>query len=135
MPRLLWLLILLPALSHAQALAVKTGVWEATTKSAMLPRPMVAKDCVTKADLQELANGGDRDEDDSCRLVKSPTVTGNKWVADRKCEDGRTVHAEFVADSAEKVTGTILSSAPKGGGQVRIELSSRWLGTSCAGLK
>jgi hypothetical protein len=130
----MWLLMLMPALAHAQTLAVKTGVWETTTKSAMLPKPLVAKDCVTKADLQELANGGDRDEDDSCKLVKAPTVTGNKWTADRRCADGRTVHAEFVADSSEKVTGTIVSSGGKTG-QFRVELSSRWLGASCAGVK
>lgn len=134
MPRATLLLMLLPALAQAQTLAVKTGAWETTTRSAMLPRPLIAKDCVTKADLQELANGGDRDDDESCKLVKAPTVAGNKWSADRKCADGRTVHAEFVAESAEKVTGTIVSSGGKAG-PFRVELNSRWLGAGCAGLK
>jgi len=135
MGRLIWLLALLPVLAHAQTLAVKTGAWETTTKSPMLPRPAVEKDCVTKADLEELAKGGDQDEDESCKLVKPPTVSGKKWAADRKCADGRTVHAEFIAESAERVIGTIVTSAPKGGAPVRIELSSRWISASCAGLK
>ncbi|MCC7254265.1 DUF3617 family protein [Hyphomicrobium sp.] len=135
MPRVLGLLALLPVLVQAQTLAVKNGAWETTTKSAMLPRPVVAKDCVTKADLEQLAKGGDQDDDDSCKLVKPPVASGNKWVADRKCSDGRTVHAEFVAESPEKVTGAIVTSVPRSGAPVRIELSSRWLGASCAGLK
>jgi Protein of unknown function (DUF3617) len=119
----------------AQTLAVKQGSWETTNKSTMFPRPMVDKDCITKADLEQLTNGPDKEEDQSCKLVKAPTVSGNRWVADRKCPDGRTVHAEFVAESQEKVTGTIVSNPPKGGPPMRIDVSARWLGASCAGVK
>jgi hypothetical protein len=119
----------------AQTLAVKTGAWETTTKSASLPRAMVDKECITKADLAELTKGPDKDEDDACKLVKAPTVAGNKWSADKKCSDGRTTHAEFVAETPEKVVGTIVSSAPKGGPAIRVELSARWLGASCSGIK
>lgn len=124
-----------PLAATGQTLAVKTGAWETTLKSASLPRPMVDKDCVTKADLAQLANGPDKDEDGSCKLVKAPTIVGNKWSADKKCPDGRTVRAEFVAETPEKVVGTIVSSAPKGGPAIRMDLSSRWLGASCAGIK
>lgn len=119
----------------AQTLAVKTGVWETTSKSSSLPRPMVDKECVTKADLAQLTNGPDKDEDEACRPVRPPTIVGNKWSADKKCPDGRTVHAEFVAETPEKVVGTIVSSATKGGPTIRLDVSSRWLGENCAGMK
>lgn len=120
---------------QAQSLAVKPGVWETTAKSPLLPKPQVTQDCVTQADLGELAAGPDKDEDESCKLVKPATVSGNKWVADRRCADGRRTHAEFVAESAEKVSGVITSTEPKGGESFRIELSSRWLKAGCAGGK
>lgn len=124
-----------PWAAVAQTLAVKTGAWETTTKSASLPRAVVERDCVTKADLAQLTSGPDKDDDEDCRLVAPPSVVGNKWTADKKCTDGRKVHAEFVAESSERVVGTIVSSVPKGGPAMRVELSSRWLGASCAGVK
>lgn len=119
----------------AQTLAVKTGVWETTRKSSSLPRPLVDKECVTKADLAQLTNGPDEDEDEACKPASAATLVGNKWSADKKCPDGRTVHAEFIAESPEKVVGTIVSSAPRGGPTIRMSVSSRWLGASCAGIK
>jgi len=124
-----------PMAALAQTLAVKTGAWETTSKSAALPRPLMDKECVMKADLAQLTNGPDKDEDGECKLVAVPTIAGNKWTADKKCSDGRTVHAEFVAESSEKVFGTVVSSAPKGGPTIRVDVSSRWLGASCAGIK
>jgi len=124
-----------PLVAVAQVFPVKTGAWETTTRSASLPRPMVERDCVTKADLAQLTSGPDKDDDEECKLVAPPSLVGNKWAADKKCTDGRKVHAEFVAESSEKVVGTIVSSAPKGGPGIRVELSSKWLGASCAGVK
>jgi hypothetical protein len=131
----LTVILAVPLLASAQTLAVKTGAWETTTKSASLPRPMVDKECVTKVDLAEFAKGPDKEDDDECKFLKSPTLAGNKWSADKKCADGRTVHAEFVAETPEKVVGTIVSSAPKGGSAIRVEVSARWIGASCAGIK
>lgn len=124
----------MPIAAAAQTLAIKTGAWETTTRSASLPRPMVDKECVTKADLAQLTKGPDKDDDD-CKLAKPPSIVGNKWSADKKCPDGRSVRAEFVAETPEKVVGTIVSSASKGAPAVRIEVSSRWLGASCAGIQ
>ena len=133
--QLMMLALCAPVLLGAQTLQVKTGAWETTSKSPSLPRPLIVKDCVTKADVAQLAGGPDKDDDDECKLVAGPSVVGNKWTADKKCGDGRKVHAEFVAETPEKVVGTIVSTAPKGGSGIRIELSSRWLGASCAGIK
>jgi hypothetical protein len=132
---LMTLTLCAPALASGQTLQVKTGAWETTIKSASLPRPVVAKDCVTKADVAQLTSGPDKDDDEECKLVAAPSVVGNKWTADKKCGDGRKVRAEFVAETPEKVVGTIVSTAPKGGSAIRIELSSKWLGASCAGVK
>ena len=123
-----------PLVAAAQTLAIKTGAWETTTKSASLPRPMVDKECVTKADLAQLTKGPDQDDGD-CKPTKAPTIVGNKWSADKQCPDGRSVRAEFVAETPEKVVGTIVSSASKGVPAVRIEVISRWLGASCAGIR
>jgi len=136
MHRILFLLALgMHFSASAEILTVKTGTWETTTKSASMPRPMVDKECVTVADLAQLTNGPDKDDSEGCSLVRPPTIVGNKWSADKKCQDGRTVHAEFVAETQEKVAGTVVSTAPKGGPTYRMELSSRWLGAGCAGVK
>lgn len=119
----------------AQTFPVKTGTWETTTRSAALPRPVVAKDCVTRADLAQLATGGDRDDDDDCKPVKPATLTGNRWVEERRCADGASTRAEFVAESAERVTGTIVRTGGKAGPPIRVELSSRWLGAACTASK
>ncbi|MEO8310431.1 MAG: DUF3617 family protein [Caldimonas sp.] len=134
MNRAALLLICLPVLAQAQTPALKLGAWETTSKSAMFPRPMVDNDCVKKADLEQFSKGPDKDEE-SCKPAKAPTVIGNKWTTDQTCADGRTVHAEFVAESPERVTGTIVSKSPKGGSAIRIDVSARWLGPSCKGLE
>ena len=132
---LLLLLLNAPLVAAAQTLPVKTGAWETTTKSTALPRPLVVKDCVTKADLSQLTAGPDKDDDEDCKLTKGPTIVGKTWTADRKCSDGRTVKAEFTAESQEKVAGIIVSTMPKGGPVVRVEVASKWLGSNCSGLK
>ena len=123
------------SLASAQPLNLKLGAWETTHKGAAFPRPMVDKECITKADLQQLAGRPDKDDDDACKLVRPATVSANKWSADRQCSDGRRVHAEFVADSPERISGSIVSTAAKGGPAMRIEVAGRWLGASCAGIK
>ena len=119
----------------AQTLVVKTGLWESTIKSASLPRPIMDKVCLTKADLAQMMSGPDKDEDEGCKQVRAPAVVGNRWSAENRCPDGRMVRAEFTAETQEKVVGTIVSSAPKGGPSMRMDLSSRWLGANCGGVK
>ena len=131
------LLALLPLTAGAQALNVKTGAWEMTHRSAALPRPLVATECVTKADLAEFSAGPGKDDDDSCSYAKPPSTRGNQWTADKVCKDGRKVRAEFVAESAERIQGTVVATLPAAGGTttVTVETSGRWLGADCAGIK
>jgi hypothetical protein len=136
MHRILFLLVLgMHFSASAEILTVKTGTWEITAKTASMPRPRVKKKCVTVADVAQLTNGPDKDDSEGCPLVRPPTIVGNKWSADQKCEDGRTVHSEFVTETQEKVSGTLVSTAPQGGPTYRLELSSRWIGDGCAGVK
>ena len=73
------LLGLLPLAAAGQPLDLKTGAWEMTHKSTTLPRPMVEKECLTKADMAQLAGGPDKDDDAECKTVKPPTVSGKTW--------------------------------------------------------
>ena len=132
---LAYILALAPLAAGAQQLNLKAGAWEMTHKSAAFPRPVVERECVTMADIAQLAGGADKEDDTECRYVKPPVIVGNKWSGDRVCGEGRKVHAEFVTETPERVKGTIVSTGPKGGGQtVSIEVDGRWLGTSCAGI-
>jgi hypothetical protein len=126
-------IVALPLIALAQPLNIKPGAWEITTKSAALPRPVVEKECITKADIAELATEADKDDEEDCKYVKPPLVTGNKWSADKQCKNGRKVHAEFSAESAERVTGTIVSTDSKAA--VTVEVSGKWLGASCTGIR
>lgn len=129
------LLALLPAVAGAQALNVKTGAWEMTHTSAALPRPIVGQECVTKADLAELAGGPDKDDDASCAFTSPPKSTGNRWSADKACKDGRKVHAEFVAETPERIRGTVVATVPSSPAPITVETSGRWLGASCSTVK
>jgi hypothetical protein len=132
---LIVLCFLTPLLAAAQPLDLKVGAWEMTHKSSALPRPMVDKECLTKADLAEFARGPDKDDDDSCKLVKPPVVNGKTWSADQVCEGDRRVHAEFTVETPERVRGFIAVSAAKGGKAMNFEVAGRWIGASCAGIK
>ena len=121
--------------ADAQQLNVKLGAWEMTHKMSNLPRPIVEKECVTKADLQQFALGPDKDDDEACKAVGAPKISAAKWSTDLKCRDGGEVHAEFVAETPERISGTVIRGGGKGGPTVRLDVSGRWLGASCAGIK
>jgi hypothetical protein len=129
-------LALLPVLANAQSMQLKLGAWEMTYKSASTPKPLVDQMCLKQSDLAQLASlpENDEDEDEDCKLVKPPTVTGTSWAGDKLCPEGRKVHAELVAESPERVKGLLTSSAPRGGTAVKMALSGRWLKASCTGL-
>jgi hypothetical protein len=117
----------------AQPLNIKPGAWEITTKSTALPKPVVEKECITKADIAELAAEADADDEEDCKYVKPPLVTGNKWSADKQCKNGRKVRAELGAESPEQVKGTIVSTDSKAA--VTVDVSAKWLGASCTGIR
>jgi hypothetical protein len=128
------LLFAAPAWLAAQALNLKPGAWEITTQGSMLPRAIVEKECITKSDLAQFGSGPDKDDDASCKPVKPPSVAGNKWSTERRCADGRSVRAEFVAESPERVVGSVVASPAKGGAPMTVQINGRWLGASCAGI-
>jgi hypothetical protein len=128
-------LLLTPFAIGAQGMNLKVGAWEMTHMGSGLPRPIVEKTCVTKADLAQLASGPDKDDDSDCKYVKPPTASGDRWIGDKQCTDGRKVRAEIVAETPERVKGTITASNPRGGPTMVLETSGRWLGASCAGIK
>jgi Protein of unknown function (DUF3617) len=124
--------LLLATAAGAQTLDIKTGTWEMTHKSTTLPRPMVSKECVTKADVAEMASGPDKDDDADCKIVRPPTVSGKTWSADKACAAGQTVHAEFTAETPERVRGMLVTKVPKAGQTITIEVSGRWLAAGCS---
>ena len=126
--------LLVPLGAGAQKLDLKLGAWEMTHKSASFRKPVVEKACLTKADLAQLASGGEQDDED-CKFVKPPAVKGKTWSAEKACPGGRKVHAEFTAESPERVKGTVRSSAAKGGQAISVEISGRWLGASCKAIR
>lgn len=123
----------LPLAAAAQSLNVKPGAWEMSTTSTMTSKPMIDRECVTKGDIAQLAAGPDKDDDEDCKYVKPPAVSGNTWSADKQCKNGRKVRAEFTAASPERVKGKIVSTDGKSA--VTIEVSGKWLGASCAGIR
>ena len=127
--------LLVPMVAAAQPLDLKVGAWEMTHKSAAMSRTMVEKECVTKADLAQMAHGPDKDDDESCKLVKPPSISGKTWSADKVCEGDRTVHMEFTAETPERVRGFIAVSATKGSKVMNFEVAGRWIGASCSGIK
>jgi Protein of unknown function (DUF3617) len=128
-----WLLVLPLAAATAQPLNIKPGAWEMTMTSAALPKPVVEKECITKADIAEIAAEADEDDEGDCKAVAPPIVSGNQWSADKLCKNGRKVRAVFSAESPERVQGTIVSSGSKG--SVTVQVSAKWLGASCAGIR
>ncbi len=126
---------LVPLAAAGQALNVKTGAWEMTHKSAALPRPIVNNECVTRSDLAEFSGGPDKDDGDACAYTRPPQSTGNRWTAEKACKDGRKVRAEFVAESPERIHGTVVATVPSSTAPITVETTGRWLGASCTGLQ
>lgn len=130
--RLPLLVLAFACTAHAQQLDVKVGAWEMTTSGGPLPKPVVEKDCMTKADLAQLSAGPDKDEDADCKYDKTPTISGKTWSAEKTCAGGRKMKAEFTAETPERVKGTI--TITQGGKTSTLQVSAKWLGASCKGI-
>lgn len=122
---------LLPIVATAQTLNVKTGAWEMSLKGSMMPKPMVYQECVTKADLVDMVKGPDKDDD--CKAKSSFSQSGQRYVGDMVCADGGAMHVEVTAESPERIRATFVRSGKGGGGA--LDMTGRWLGASCAGIK
>jgi len=121
--------------AFAQQPALKVGAWEVTTSGGPLPRAVVAKECMTKADIAQFAAGPDKDDDADCKDSKPPVLTGKKWTTEKTCPDGRKVKAEFTADSAERVKGSVAISLPGQSKAMTVDIDAKWLSASCQGVK
>jgi hypothetical protein len=120
-------------MSQAQQLDLKTGAWEVTTSGGPLPRPLVTKECVTQADLAQFSSGPDKDEDAECKYDRPPAISGKTWSADKSCPGGRKMRAEFTAETAERIRGSITILPGKSQPATAIQINGRWLTGSCKG--
>jgi len=120
-------------ISQAQQFDIKTGAWEITTSGGPMPKPLVEKECITKADLAQFSGGPDKDEDDECKYDKPPTLSGKRWSADKSCPGGRKVRAEFTAETPERIKGSITILPGKNQPATTIQIGGRWLTGSCKG--
>lgn len=143
---------------HAQSLDAKPGAWETTVKSdmhgSMIPpdalakmpperRAMVEKmmaegrsstnrTCVKKEDLD--AGRFDRQQRAGCK-VDIVTRTSKKIVGTTTCASPKTTGTmTFEAKDPEHVVG-VIEQQREGGGAIRIDIESRWLGASCDGIE
>lgn len=127
-------LLLGPCLVAAQQLDLKTGAWEITTTGGPLPKPVIEKECITKADLAQFSNGPDKDEDADCKDTKPPTIAGKTWSGEKTCPGGRKVSAQFTAETPERVKGTIAIQPGNGQKPTTVQISGKWLMASCKGI-
>jgi Protein of unknown function (DUF3617) len=97
------------------------------------------KACQKKEDLERGKRVFDKDdEDDDSNKCKRKIIesTGKKVVSEITCtgENARTGKATIEAKSPELIV-TTLDFQIAGGGKTHIDMSSKWLGASCAGIK
>jgi hypothetical protein len=88
---------------------------------------------MTRDDVAQFAAGSSPDGE-ACRSVRPATVSGNRWSDEKTCKDGRTISAEFVAETPERVKGKVVATGPSGK-VTTVELGGRWLQASCAGIQ
>ena len=143
---------------HAQSLNAKPGAWETTVKSSMngavippealarMPperramvekmaaegRSSTAKTCVKKEDLD--AGRFDRQQREGCK-VDVVSRSSTKVVANTTCTSPKTTGTmSFEAKDPEHVVG-VIDQQREGGGNIHIDIASRWLGASCDGIE
>jgi len=151
--------VTLSPLSNAEGFDIKTGAWEVTSATAMsgMPIPKDALDkmppaqrakmeavmaaragktnsrtsttCVTK---QDLDRGRLMKSDDAKCTRKVIAQTAVRYEMEETCTgpDPSTTHAKFNAKSAESYTA-VIDRMQGQGGEVRVEMSGRWLGATC----
>jgi hypothetical protein len=131
-----WLLLctLGACIAQAQQVNLKTGAWEVTMSGGPLRQPQTDKECVTKADLAQFSTGPDKDEDADCKYDKAPTIAGKTWSAEKSCPGGRKVRAEFTAETPERIKGSIMIAPGSGQKASTLQISGKWLASSCKGV-
>lgn len=157
---LLLVTLTIPTITLAVSLNVKTGAWETTTTTSMgqssLPtdtlakmppemrklmqaqmqafqKPHIDKSCITQEDLNQNRMLDAQDPDKCTRKII--TSSPKKMTMQRNCSAPResTSIITVEAISSELTKGTIDISQPKAG-KIHIDVKSRWLSSSCAGI-
>ena len=158
---LLFIAIILPTMTQAASLNVKTGAWETTTRSSMnqstipadtlakIPPEMraklqaqikasqlkdhVTKSCITNDDLNQNKMLDTPQYKECTRKILSSSST--KMTMQSNCpaphESSSIVTVEAI--TPEKMIGTIDISQPKAG-KIHIDIKGQWLSSSCAGI-
>ena len=95
-------------------------------------RSSTTKTCVKKEDLD--SGRFDRQQRDGCKVdIVSRTTT--KVVATTTCASPKsTGTTTFEAKDPEHVVG-VIDQQREGGGNIHIDIASRWLGASCDGIE
>ena len=153
------LLSVLPLVSHADNLDIRTGAWEVTQSTAvagmMIPEDTLASmppaqrakvaaamraragkvnktvmhTCVTKQDLDRNELLGK--ENANCKRTVITQNTRHLEIEETcTAPEPRTSRFKFDATSAEAYTGTI-DVTQGGGGQVHVDMSGRWTASTC----
>ena len=152
--------LMIPTITLASSLNVKTGAWETTTSSSMnqatIPAdtlakmppqmraqmeatikanqaPHVTKVCITQDDLNQnkmLESG----QILNC-TSKITSMSSNKMTTQSSCPPPHesTAISTVEAITPEKMVGTIDITQPNNG-KIHIDIKSQWLSASCAGV-
>lgn len=152
--------LIIPTMTLAASLSVKTGAWETTTTTSMgqsnLPadmlakippqmraqfeaqikanqKPHIGKGCITQDDLNQNKMLDTPDESTCTRKIISSSP--KKMTMQRICAAPRESNSVITVEaiSSEMTKGTIDISQPKAG-KIHIDIKSRWLSSSCAGI-
>lgn len=128
-------LVLVPALlphgARAETLDIQTGSWEVTTRISQPRRTVVETHCLPERSLLHLVHGPDAIEDDPCRPAGPAKASRHAWAIVLHCDDGSQVHARFTSAKPQTLDGTVVRVGGKRALLQKLELSGRWLRSSC----
>lgn len=158
---LLLSILIVPTITFAVSLDVKTGAWETTTTTSMgqasipaatlaqMPpemrklmqvqiqaarKPYIDKSCITQEDLNQNRMLTAPESDSACtrKIISS---SPNKMTMQRNCSAPRVSTSLITVEAISPVRtkGTIDISQPNAG-KIHIDVSSRWLSSSCVGI-
>jgi hypothetical protein len=98
------------------------------------PGTHVRKSCVTQQELDQDSMIGTDDEGNCKKKVVSRSAT--RLVLEKTCPAPQAYTAKWtiVARTPERLAATA-DLVQAGGGKIHIDITGRWLGTSCAGIK
>ncbi|WP_158219889.1 DUF3617 family protein [Ideonella sp. A 288] len=119
----------------AQPFSLRLGVWEVSTSLAGSRAPTVVRACITKPDLTPFVHGPDTIEDDPCRPKDGGRSSEKRWSMDLTCQDGSLMHAAFTLERPDRIKGSIVRIGGRKTLTHRAEVTGRWLGADCSGVR